>query len=151
MSVAPSFNPVGTLIAYEGDGPGGGPRDIWTCLPDGTNPQHITETSLWESNPSFNSDGSKNCFSKEMQQGVFVIYSMNPDGTSAEQISFPDPDQDDFSGIYGLNDEYLIIWRRMGASPDFDEIGKYIISTGEFIQLTDDDAMDQYPDWNPHD
>jgi Tol biopolymer transport system component len=148
---APSINNAGTLITMEGPGPGGGPRDVWTAGIDGSNPVNLTNYPLWDSNPSFNTDGSKIIFSREEPSGIFRLVTMNLDGTSAMQVAFPPDGQNDFAGVFGLNDEYIIVWRRTGASPDNDEIGKYIIASSEFIQLTNNNAYDQYPDWNPND
>ena len=148
---APSINNAGTQMTMEGPGPGGGPRDVWTADIDGANAVNLTNYQLWDANPAFNSDDSKIIFCKEEPSGTFRLYTMALDGTNITQVSFPPDGQNEFSGIFGLNDEYIIVWRRMTGNSDDDEIGKYIIETGDFIQLTDNDEYDQYPDWHPND
>lgn len=148
---APDISPNNDLIAFEGPGPGGGPRDLWTCNIGGTGEVDLSNTNGWESSPDFNSDGTKICFAQESPSGVFRIYSINPDGSEQEQLTYPPAGQNEFSGSFGVNDEQLIVWRRMGSQPEFDEIGVYDLATDEFTQLTFNAAYDQYPDWHPND
>jgi TolB protein len=148
---APEVSPNNDLVAYEGPGPGGGPRDLWVCNIDGTNPLHLTETSTWESYPHWNSDGTKISFCGEVTPNNFVVFIINPDGTEMEQVSVPPLGNDDFSACFGYNDEELIISRRIGNHPDHDEIIRYYIATDTYDQLTDNDSLDWYPDWHPAD
>lgn len=76
---------------------GGGGFQIWTVLPNGTDPQQLT-TEGFNATPSFSADGRQIAYlSDRGAGGVYEIWLMNADGTGARQLthlhgdaSFPD-------------------------------------------------------------
>lgn len=143
-------SPDGLFIAFEG-GSTSGARDLWIMGIDGTNPVQLSNTSYWEAYPTYNSDGTKICFGSNPVVGGFKLFFINPDGSGYEQATYPPAGNSDYMGCFGVNDEELVIWRRMGPSNSNDEIGTYDLATDDFTQLTVGGSYDQCPDWHPDD
>jgi Tol biopolymer transport system component len=76
--------PVGTPIYFQSDRDG--QWEIYSIWHDGTNLQRLTEDQASDANPSLSLDGTKLAWIKTID-GATDIYTMNPDGTGAQNLS----------------------------------------------------------------
>jgi TolB protein len=66
---------------------GGGGFQIWTVLPDGSDPQQLT-TQGFNATPSFSADGKQIAYlSNRGAGGQYEIWAMNADGTGQRQLT----------------------------------------------------------------
>jgi TolB protein len=83
---APEISPDGSQIVFTHSD--GEDNSIWLINRDGSNPRHIygTDTaSAWD--PTWSPDGSQILFAADAPNGTIQLFTMNADGTGAEQVS----------------------------------------------------------------
>jgi Tol biopolymer transport system component len=152
----PSFSPDGSKIAFsrvlfEGEPPFN--YDIWVMNADGSEQTNLSNSPASEDYlPAFSPDGSKIAF-ETYRDGAPEIYVMNADGSGTPTNLSNNPGSSSDSTAYD---------RRPAWSPDGTRIAFESLrsgnseiwvmnadGTGEPVNVSNNAAPDDYPDWQP--
>jgi TolB protein len=80
------WSPDGKRIALHVDSSGTGCNEVWMMAADGSNPHALTQEGPCNWAPDWSPDGTKLSFGST-RDGNFVIYLMDPDGTSQTHLT----------------------------------------------------------------
>ena len=127
-----------------------GDNEIYIMNSNGSNIRQLTDHDRTDMAPAWSPDGETIAFYSD-RDGDLEIYTMDVNGSNLTQLTTE-------HGVYG-NYEYtlpLVRWspdnEKIVFSSDRDgdlEIFSMDLNDGSIIQLTSNDALEQFPEWSP--
>ena len=144
----PHFNPQGTRIVFARiTSTNPFQSDIYVMNSDGSEETNLTDISSLTNacvGPHFSWDGTKIAFDYTASTGNSDIWVMNADGTGHQAlVSSSEPDT---SPAWSPDGQWIVFQRQTALDPDpKSKICKVNVNTGEVVDLTDGNYLDETP------
>ncbi len=144
LSITPS--PVGSAsfpgangrIAFTSER--GGPADIYTVNPDGTDERRLTDDPAGAGQPSWSPDGTEIAFSRSGD-----IYVMDADGSNQRMVT--GPPRIEFQPSWSPDNTKIVFTRYVDREQT--DIVVVDLATGVETQLTETPGRHELPSWSP--
>jgi TolB protein len=123
-----------------------GNSEIYRMNSDGSNQVRLTNSGLWEGDPSFSPDGTKIVFISKTGAGAPDVYKMNGDGSN--QVKLTNNSAREYCPVYSPDGTKIIFETDRDANLKYKI---YVMNTdgSNPIRLTNNNFWDRYPSFSP--
>ncbi len=139
------FPPTGGKITFEGNQFGN--FDIYLMNPDGTQLVSLTNTpETDELRPRLSSDHQKVLFTRRYPDGRHRPFILDTSTGNEQEVPVLQNNSKVVAYDWSPDMEKIVLYAWVDGDP---EIFTYNLTSGETVQLTDNDAIDWAPHWSP--
>jgi TolB protein len=127
--------------------------EVWVVNADGSGLTNLTPlNAAADYQPAWSPDGKKLAiastrYAGSQYGGYIEMYTINPDGTGAFQLTFPS--QTHNGGTWAPGGDRIAFMGHITYDPNNPEIFVINADGTNLVQLTNNYALDYYPSWQP--